>query len=322
MFNPPQKIIGVSVAGSTERTVQVAQVLLESPDFQVPWVLTGGPKLVGRKQVLTPNPVSVWATRRQIPIIQIEKKITDQIKTEVQAQPAVDVLLVVDFGYLIPAWLLELPKLAPLNIHPSKLPRWRGSSPGQFVLLYGEKNSAVTLMIMDSALDHGPILTQLPLAVENSWTQTDYYQKNFDLIAAQLPSLISQFALGQLKTTTQPDQSPTPVARRLIRDDGFIEWQSLQIAMQSSATPDQTKLNPLLTAAASAHPSLATLISCACRALSPWPGVWTVVPTAQGERRMKILACRCSEKNQLILETVQLEGKQLMSWNKIKQAIH
>jgi methionyl-tRNA formyltransferase len=67
-------------------------------------------------------------------------------------------LLVVDFGYLIPTWLLQLPAIAPLNIHPSELPKWRGSSPGQFALLFKNlgretTQTAVTLMVMNEGLD-------------------------------------------------------------------------------------------------------------------------------------------------------------------------
>ncbi|MDQ5951387.1 MAG: Formyl trans protein [Patescibacteria group bacterium] len=307
------KKISIAVAGSTQRTVLCAEALRTDDRFEVTWVLTPVPKIIGRKKALTQNPLHHWAEAQAVSTILLEKKIDNAIKDAVLASDKVDFLLVVDFGYLVPKWLLELPQRAPLNIHPSLLPRWRGSSPGQFVLLYGEKESAVTLMVMDEDLDSGPVIAQLPFVVQPTWTQTEYYQHSFGLIQEQLPDLIADFAEGKTKAIPQPPFSPTPIARRLSREDGFIEWDSLTQLMTGSTS---VVFNPLLNNTVAAHASLADLVSAACKAFTPWPGLWTVV----NDQRLKILSCHAKDQ-QLVLDEVQLEGKQPTTWGKLKSQV-
>lgn len=323
MSNSQPPKITVGIAGSTERTTICAEALRSDNRFTIPWILTPTPKILGRKKELTNNPLHSWATNTSTKTILLDKKIDDDIKNQLSNSETVDFLLVVDFGYLVPSWLLQLPLTAPLNVHPSLLPRWRGSSPGQFVLLYGEKESAVTVMIMNEALDEGPIIAQLPFTVSNSWTQKEYYQHSFALIKERLADLITDFANNKT-ATPQPSDSPTPIARRLSREDGFIEWQTLQSLISSNDTSASSlHLNSLLTEAASVHKTRYELVEHACRALSPWPGLWTVVTTDKGKTRMKLLSCHVelSTQPKLILEEVQLEGKQTTAWASTKHSI-
>lgn len=314
-------IISVAVAGTTERTVECASALLNDPRFKLEWVLTPAPKPVGRKQEITANPLHTFASTNQIETILIEKKIDEEIHQNIQTLPAIDFLLVVDFGYIVPEWLLATPRKAPVNIHPSALPRWRGSSPGQFVILYGEKNSAVSVIVMNDKLDQGDIIAQIPFVVQNTWDQFRYYQESFALISQQLPEILAKFYDGAISTQTQPLESPTATATRLNREDGFIPWEVLSLALEGQ-NATQPKIASVLQEAASAHSSLASLLCAACKAFYPWPGVWTKVMTHKGEQRMKILNCRVSEdKSTLILETVQLEGKESASWKQVQSQL-
>jgi len=296
------KRYSVAIAGSTQNTRLCAEALAADERFEITSILTPTPRVIGRKQLVTHNPLHAFAVEKNIAVVLVEKKINGDVQQEISALVEPDFLLVVDFGYIIPNWLLAWPKIAPLNIHPSLLPRWRGSSPGQFVLLNGEKESAVTLMVMDAQLDHGPIITQLPFSVEEKWTQTEYYAKSFALICEKLPALMTQFAEGTLVTTPQPEESPTAVAGRFQREDGFVSWSVLQEVLAADNTPLAQKLCNMIFA------------------LQPWPGVWTLVPTQNGEKRLKILDVDLVE-GKLELLKVQLEGKNITSWNEIKNTL-
>ena len=128
----------IGLAGSTPFTVALAEQLQFDDRFTICWGLSPDTKYVGRKQEQVDNPLHLWCIHRNISSVRIANKIDQKVKQEIEAlQIEVDVLLVVDFGYYVPQWLLELPKVAPLNLHPSMLPEWRGSSPGQAVLLSG-----------------------------------------------------------------------------------------------------------------------------------------------------------------------------------------
>lgn len=291
----------LALAGSTERTAQVARTLAGDPRFSVALIVTPQPRPVGRKKTLTANPLQKFAESSGIPTVLVDKKLNAEVRQQIEAhhaQKPLDFLLVVDFGFLVPKWLLELPKIAPLNIHPSLLPRWRGASPGQYVLLHGETESAVTLMIMNEALDEGPILAQLPFAVEPTWTQIGYYQHAFDLICQQLGDLIEQFALGNITPQPQPSESPTVIADRLSKGISFRDWAVIQEAMIAGTQ--------------------AVELERACRAYFPWPKLWTNTPTAQGEKRLIIHRCHLNEVGKLVLDEVQLEGKTKTPWEEIK----
>lgn len=307
----------VAIAGSTEHTLMCAQVLQKSPEFQLLWALTPAPKPVGRMQTITENPVQSWSQGNNIQTFLINTRIDDETKAQIQENTAMsgkpDFLLVVDFGYLVPDWLLQLPAIAPLNIHPSELPRWRGSSPGQFVLLYGERTSAVTLMQMNAGLDTGPLIHQEKFVVDSSWTQTEYYNESFRLICPLLAEKIISFAQNGL-VKPQATISPTPIARRLKKDDGFIEWKDLTVSKMTD--------NALIRVARqTTGQTLQEVIIQAIRAFSPWPGVWTVIQTSKGEKRMQIQAAHLDTNKQVVLDQVKIEGQEQASWAQVKNQI-
>ncbi len=314
----------IAVAGSTEHTCLCVESLLADPRFEVVWMLTPEPKFIGRQKILTKNPVQLLAEKAKIPAILLKEKIDESVRSEIVKYLPIDFLLVVDFGYIIPKWLLELPKIAPLNVHPSELPRWRGSSPGQFALLYGDRTSAVSIIMMNKTLDAGPIVYQKTFIVEPIWNQTDYYQYSFDMAKKILAEKIVDFAEGKLKAKPQQPDSPTPLARRLTKEDGFLSWPLLYEAMGNPAgdlLTTQPTSNLLLETAVALHSWPQTLIN-ASRALSPWPTLWTIVPTQKGPKRMQILSAAVDLATQhIVLKKIKIEGQSEANWNEVKNVI-
>lgn len=323
----------VAIAGSTLYTVKMAEALASDQRFEVVWTLSSVPKIIGKAKAPTNNPLHQWSIDQQIPAFLVHEKISQQTKVELTAAAPIDFLLVVDFGYFIPHWLLTLPKLAPLNIHPSLLPAWRGSSPGQFALLYLDlltesRASAVSLMVMNESFDQGPIIAQLPVMIQEQWTMQEYYEHCFAQIAAKLPELIVDFGTGKITPQAQPLLSPTPIARRLNKADAFIPWEGIeQLLSIHSVSTTQTPLvihaeSDLLTTLlndthlCSTREKQLRLLSNASHAFWPWPGLWTIVTTSKGEKRMKILPFRGSE-----LKLVQIEGKTPCLWRECRNSL-
>lgn len=288
------------MAGSTHRTTQVAKTIFGDNRFKITHIITPQPRKVGRKQEKVVNPLNQFADENQIETTLVNKKIDSEIKEKLESLKKPDILMVVDFGFWLPEWLLNLPKKAPLNIHPSLLPKWRGSSPGQNVLLHGDKDSAVTLMMMIKKMDAGPILVQLPFEVNQSWNQEEYYQYSFDLICQNLGDHIADFIEGKIKPVEQPIESPTPLAEKITKEQAFIEWNEIKNAIEQGKSANK--------------------IERACRAFYPWPKLWTKINTSKGEKRMIIHQCS-TDQGKLVLKKVQLEGKKPSSWNEIKNNI-
>jgi len=250
-----------------------------------------------------------------------------------------DYLLVVDFGYIIPPKLLTFPKQATINLHPSKLPSWRGSSPGQFVLLSGETKSALSLIRVTSKLDSGPIIAQKEFEVESNWTSLDYYQHSFALASRNVPDWINNHFQGVAIEKPQPSTSPTPLARKIKKADAFISWKLLKLLMTdfsdstflpqkilhsfpSGQLSENSLVNYFLNQEEVIH--FPTIIERACRAFQPWPILWTTIPTIQGNKRMQILSCQTETINGrplLRIGQVNIEGKNSTSWNEVKSIL-
>lgn len=292
-----QKPYTVIVAGTTARTLKCAMALSDDKRFQISTVITPSPKPVGRKKIITKNPLHAWADDKNLPVILIEKgaKIDKNIEKQLDGIAKPDFLLVVDFGYLIPNWLLDLPKIASINVHPSALPRWRGSSPGQFAILFGDKNSAVSIMTINQKMDQGPILHQINFAIDPIWTQKNYYDHSFALASATLPQVLDDFATGKIQAKPQPENSPTPPARRLQKTDSYLPWEMLE-KLQMGVKPDKKILPEILQTALPYHKNLGELLIASTKAFAGWPDLWTEIPTKNGKKRMKILEIVMAQK--------------------------
>ena len=310
----------IAVAGSTARTQQCLAILFGSKHYTIAYVITPEAKIVGRKKELKINPVQEFAQKNNIPVLTIEKKFTPELRAKIHQMPAVDLLLVVDFGYFIPRWLLAVPSIAPLNIHPSKLPRWRGSSPAQYAILFGETHSAVTLMVMNEKLDEGPIITQIPFAVPATYDSPAYYARAFKLMCEALEKQLLAFCATR-SATPQPLVSPTPTAALLSTEASYVPWELLKLA-ERGQNPSEKQLalltEPLLSAYRQ-HGSLARTLERASKAFVPWPSLWTTAVTKNGPKRMKLLSLELSEAEKLIIRTVQLEGKTPVAFEQVKE---
>ncbi len=260
------------LASTTQYGVLCAQQLIQA-GFTCVAIITPPARPVGRQQILQPTASEIFAQENHLPLFFNDKKLTPAF---IASLPACDFLLVIDFGYFIPEALTALPKYLAFNIHPSALPKYRGSSPGQAVILAGDATSAVSFIQISPVMDAGDLLAQIPFTVSPTWNKTQYYDFAFALAAQKLPALLSDFALGKIALT--PQHGTPTLAPRLARADGFIA--DLQV-------------NPTLTYRK-------------FLAYSPWPGIWTL--TSAG-KRLKVLACHLDSRSQLVLDLVQLEGE-------------
>jgi methionyl-tRNA formyltransferase len=302
----------VGVCGTTDYSAQCAEALRQDPRFAITWVLTPHAKPVGRQQVLTDCALARWAQAQHLSHFTVETDLAS-LQSPLTAQPPVDFLLVVAFGYRLPDWMLQLPSMGAINVHPSRLPDYRGASPGQFVLLYGEATSAVSIMEMNATFDTGAVIAQPSFPVSPTMTQTEYYDQAFALAEATLPETLIRYA-NDRSVTAQPATSATPYARRLTRDDGFFPWSALVDVYKNSpelSAAARTQLPIVLQNVLSAQKlSPAQLLDRVYRAFHPWPGVWTTLPEYKGRTqvRCKLLAVQF-DGNKATITQWQPEGE-------------
>jgi len=179
---------------------------LAKNDFKPILVITTPDKPVGRKQVLTPSPVKVMAQKRKIPVEQPDK--IRNLKLEIRNLKP-DLGIVAAYGNLIPKDILDIPKYGFINVHPSLLPKYRGPSPIQTAILNGDKETGVSIILMDEKMDHGPILAQRELKFSifplgSRWDPTGSQRDNF---STRIPLGSYGIPEGQFSNKSQTSNS-------------------------------------------------------------------------------------------------------------------
>jgi len=207
-------------------------------------VVTQPDKPAGRGHRVVSPPVSVWAKQHGIPVFQPKglkrpenRAFLDPLKP--------DLLVVVAYGKILPAELLDLPTRGAVNVHASLLPRYRGPAPIAASLLAGDTETGVTIMVLDEGMDTGPILAQerIPIAADDT---TETLGRKLSALGAQLlvPTL-ERWLSGNLSPAPQDDRRAT-ICRMLSKEDGRIDWTKPAVEIERMI-----------------------------RAYTPWPGAWT-----------------------------------------------
>ncbi len=205
-------------------TPEFGAVILEElakTSFKPILVVTAPDKPKGRGQALSSSSVKVIAQNHKIPVLQ-PFQITDIKDKLVELEP--DLIIVAAFGQILPKEILDIPKHNCLNVHPSLLPRWRGSSPIQYTILNDDQETGVTIMLMDEKMDRGAILKQQKIKLGGDENFADLHNKLADLGATVLLNTIPSWIKG-LITPAPQDEYEATYSKIISREDGKINWQ-------------------------------------------------------------------------------------------------
>jgi methionyl-tRNA formyltransferase len=185
-------------------------------------VATASPKPAGRGNVPTPTRVAESARVMELPLVEVETVTSgDGLGRLREAGP--DVLAVVAYGELLPPAVLELPTIAPVNLHFSILPALRGAAPVQSALLLGLTETGVTTIVMDRGMDTGPILLQrrVPIAPEDD---AGALGSRLARVGGEvLVETVDLLASGEARPTPQRHEEAT-VAPKLDSGDRVLRW--------------------------------------------------------------------------------------------------
>lgn len=190
------------------------------------------------------------------------------------------------FGEIIPKVVIDKFKYGILNIHPSLLPRYRGASPIQAAIANGDTVTGVSIIKMDEKVDHGPIISQFEEDIKPNDTTESLRARLFERSAEVTSVLIEPFIQGKIIPRIQNDEVAT-FTKITTKQDGFIDLKKVDGAAAERFM----------------------------RAMHPWPGAWTLVD----DKRLKLLKAHL-ETDKLVLDEVQLEGKNPVSYKQFKEA--
>lgn len=150
--------------GTPSFAVPCLQALISAHDVIA--VYTRPDKPSGRGRALKPSPVKQAATEARIPVVQ-PASLRDQDAIGEFSSLGADICVVAAYGAILPAEVLDAPRLGCVNVHASLLPRWRGAAPVQRAILAGDETTGVSIMRMEAGLDAGPYAAQVTVPVDD-----------------------------------------------------------------------------------------------------------------------------------------------------------
>ncbi|NEN91252.1 MAG: methionyl-tRNA formyltransferase [Okeania sp. SIO3H1] len=209
--------------GTPQFAVPTLEKLLTRPEIEVVAVVTQPDKRRGRGNKLIPSPVKSLAVSHSIPVWQPRrvKKHTETLNLLRQAQA--DVFVVVAYGQILSAEILDMPKLGCVNVHGSILPKYRGAAPIQWSIYHGEKETGNTTMLMDVGMDTGPMLLKsiIPIGLlDNAASVAEVLAKDG---ANLLWETLLKLETGDIEPIAQ-DNSLATYAPLIQNSDYQIDW--------------------------------------------------------------------------------------------------
>ena len=235
------------------------EALLASAQDEVLAVVTQPDRPAGRKQQLTPCSVKLYAQERGIPVLSPEK-VKDSLP-ELAALNA-DLFVVVAYGQYISRSVLELPQYGAINLHPSLLPKYRGSSPIQWALANGDTETGVTILYVSEKMDAGDIILQRDLPIDPEATSATLEPVLAKAGAKLLMEAVEQIRAGTVQRHPQDDAAAIEV-RKLTKEDGRLDWTQPAAVLRNRI-----------------------------RGFTPWPGCFCEMPDGQ---RLKVLHAAVEE---------------------------
>lgn len=242
--------ISILFFSSSPISLPLLSALLKDERFKVVGLFCQPDKPAGRGQELTAPETKTLAEKEGVPVFQTPLLRTDHELLERFKLNPPDFMLTFAYGQILSEDWLALPKMAPLNVHTSLLPLYRGASPIQAALLDGKTETGLTLMKMEKEMDAGPIAFQHSFAIDEDMTSEDLFDGLANLAAEVIPEdLLALHA--ELKFSEQ-DATQATFTKKIKKEDGYVDFQC----------EAETLLRRF-------------------RAYTPWPGLWT---THKGER--------------------------------------
>ena len=193
----------------------------------VPLVLSQPDRPAGRGMRLTPSAVAEAADRLRLPVLKAPT-LKDAGAQEALRDARLDVMVVAAYGLLLPAAVLEIPRLGCLNIHASLLPRWRGAAPIQRAILAGDARTGISIMQMDVGLDTGPVLLEESVEISPVDTTGSLTRSLAAMGAQAIVKALEQ--LAGLRARPQDPRQATH-APKVTKGEAPIDWRetSMQI---------------------------------------------------------------------------------------------
>lgn len=290
--------------GTPDFAADILRVMLKEK-FDIISAYTQEDKKVGRSQNTEKSAVKKVAKEYGIEIFE-PKKFDADVAQEIESQNP-DLIVVSAYGKILPKSILEIPRFGVINTHPSSLPKYRGASPIQNAILNGENKTAATIINLTEKVDAGDILKQEEIEIGKTETYLELSKRLSEISARLLVETVPLLIAGKIEAKKQ-DESQATFCQMIKKEDGKINWK------------DEARN-----------------IYNRFRAFESWPGIFSFWENGGKKLRLKLNTISLDKnakennfengkvfkeddcikvktgKGNIILEEIQLEGKNKMS---------
>jgi methionyl-tRNA formyltransferase len=208
--------------GTPTFAVPAFQILLQN-SYEICGVFTQPDRPVGRGHKLQPGPIKLLAEEHGIPVYQ-PARIRDEENCQIFECLRPDFLVVAAYGQILPDWILKSARIAPVNVHASMLPRYRGAAPIVWAVLNGDTVTGVTIMLMTEGLDSGSICMQQEIPIAQNQTAGELSTEVAEVGARLLIKALDGLQKGILAPVAQ-DEDKVCWAPRITKEMSTIDWQ-------------------------------------------------------------------------------------------------
>ena len=214
--------MNILFAGSPKSSARILEFLFKKDDISVVGAITQPDKRSGRGKNLIESDVSHNANVLGIRTFKPENLNTKEIKDEISSLE-IDFLVVIAYGKIIPKWLLKLPKISPINIHFSLLPKYRGASPIQSSLINGDTETGVSFMQINDELDSGDIYKSFKTSIDQHDNKISLEKKLTDLCIENICQILHDIESQRLIPIKQ-DSSIASYCNKLLKTNSLVDF--------------------------------------------------------------------------------------------------
>lgn len=192
-------------------TPDVSKIYLESlinNKFNIVGVYTQPPSKKGRGMKITKSPVHNLASNNNIPVynpINFDSQNTIKEFNSIKS----DLVIVMGYGIILPSKILNIPKFGFINVHLSLLPRWKGASPIEHILLNGDKTAGISIFKIIEKLDSGPIIACQSINIDDKINKQELLSKLTEIGLKKLIDILPDYLDNKIKLTEQDEFSST-----------------------------------------------------------------------------------------------------------------
>ena len=224
--------------GTSKFAVPILKALIEKAEKREPYalhligVVTQPDRPGGRGNRLTPSAVKVAAEKHGLPLYQPQRARADEFICKLnELQP--DVIVVADYGQILPRCILDIPPCGVINVHPSMLPKYRGAAPIHRAIISGETHTGITIMLLDEGEDTGDIILQKEVEILDSDTTDTLCNRLADISPGLLLEALAMVSPPSPPPTHPQDESKATYAPKLTKEEGMINWSKSAVQIRN-----------------------------------------------------------------------------------------